>query len=107
MGGAVGRERRARVTAADAWTALQDGRTVLDLDGGLQLRRARIMSPSRTEHAGVTDGRVDRLKAIGLTSEIIAWKLRLFVPPGASGPDILAALMERHALVRISERGTA
>jgi len=80
---------------------------VLDLDGGLQLRRARIMSALRIELAGFTDGMVDRLKAIGLTSEIIAWKLRLFVPTGAGGPDILAALMERHALVRISERGTA
>jgi predicted RNA methylase len=95
------------LSAADAWSALQDGRTVLELDGGLQLRRARIMSALRIELAGFTDGMVDRLKAIGLTSEIIAWKLRLFVPTGASGPDILAALMERHPPVRISERGAA
>jgi hypothetical protein len=97
------------LNAADAWTALQDGRTVLELDGGLQLRRARIMSAARIELAGFTDGMVDRLKAIGLVSEIIAWKLRLFVPApakagGASGPDILAALMERHPLVRICPR---
>jgi hypothetical protein len=32
---------------------------------------------------------VDRLKATGLTSEIISWKLRLFVPAGSSGPGIL------------------
>ena len=95
------------LSAADAWSALQDGRTVLELDGGLQLRRARIMSALRIELAGFTDGMVDRLKAIGLTSEIIAWKLRLFVPTGAGGPDILAALMERHPLVRIADRGTA
>jgi hypothetical protein len=95
------------LSAADAWSALQDGRTVLELDGGLQLRRARVMSAFRTELAGFTDGMVDRLKAIGLTSEIIAWKLRLFVPTGAGGPDILSALMERHPLVRISERGAA
>jgi predicted RNA methylase len=95
------------LSAADAWSALQDGRTVLELDGGLQLRRARIMSALRIELAGFTDGMVDRLKAIGLTSEIIAWKLRLFVPTGAGGPDILATLIERHALVRVSERGAA
>jgi hypothetical protein len=29
----------------------QDGRTVLELDGGLQLRRARIMSALRIELA--------------------------------------------------------
>jgi hypothetical protein len=92
------------LSAADAWSALQDGRTVLELDGGLQLRRARIMSALRIELAGFTDGMVDRLKAIGLTSEIIAWKLRLFVPTGVSGPDILATLIERHPLVRIGPR---
>ena len=32
------------ISAVDAWTALQDGRTVLDLQGGLQLRRAVVMS---------------------------------------------------------------
>jgi predicted RNA methylase len=92
------------LSAADAWSALQDGRTVLDLDGGLQLRRARVMNAFRIELACFTDGMVDRLKAIGLVSEIIAWKLRLFAPTGAGGPDILAALMERYPLVRISPR---
>jgi len=86
---------------------LQDGRTVLELDGGLKLRRAQVMSAFRIELADFTDGMVDRLKTMGLTSEIIAWKLRLFVPTGATGPGILAALMERHPLVRISDRGAA
>jgi len=57
--------------------------------------------------SGFTDGMVDRLKAMGLTSEIIAWKLRLFVPTGATGPAILGALMERYPLVRIADRGAA
>jgi hypothetical protein len=47
---------------------------------------------------------VDRLKALGLMSEIISWKLRLFVPTGAAGPTILARLMERHTLVRIADK---
>jgi hypothetical protein len=42
---------------------------------------------------------------MGLTSEIISWRLRLFVPVAATGPAILAALMERHPLARIVERG--
>jgi hypothetical protein len=29
------------------------------------------------------------------------------VPTGASAPEILAALMERHPLVRIADRGAA
>jgi hypothetical protein len=50
---------------------------------------------------------VDRLKAIGLVSEIISWKLRLFVPTGAAGPTILAQLMERHPLVRVADKAAA
>ena len=36
------------------------------------------------------------LKALGLVSEIIAWRLRLFVPMTGEGPRILARLFERH-----------
>ena len=95
------------IGAGDAWTALQDGRTVLDLQGGLQLRRAMVMSASRIELRGFTDGMVDRLKAMGLVSEIIGWKLRLFVPVGETGPGILAGLMERHPPVRLADRSAA
>ena len=43
---------------------------------------------------------VAALKALGLISEIIAWRLRLFVPDGRRpGPAILAALLERHPLL--------
>lgn len=95
------------ISPADAWTAVLDGRTVLQLDDGLQLRRAKVMGAFRVEISGFTDGMVDRLKAMGLTSEIIAWKLRLFVPTGATGPAILGTLMERHPLVRIADRSAA
>ena len=84
-----------------------DGRTVLDLQEGLQLRRVKVMGEFRVELTGFTDGMVDRLKAIGLISEIISWKLRLFVPTGANGPAILGALMERYPLVRIADRAAA
>jgi hypothetical protein len=40
-------------------------------------------------------------------SEIITWKLRLFVPTGVVGPRIFAALMERHPLVRIADKAAA
>ncbi len=89
----------------DAWNALLDGKTGLELADGLELRRVTVMHEHRVELAGFTDGMVDRLKAMGLTSEIISWRLRLFVPVAATGPTILAALMERHPLARIVERG--
>jgi hypothetical protein len=49
---------------------------------------------------------VERLKAFGLMSEIISWKLRLFVPTGAAAA-ILATLMERYPLVRIAGKAAA
>jgi hypothetical protein len=95
------------ITADDAWAAVQDGRTVLHLADGLELRRVKIMGAFRVELSGFTDGMVDRLKATGLVSEIIAWKLRLFVPVGTTGPAILGTLMERYPLVRIADRPAA
>jgi predicted RNA methylase len=95
------------INPADAWTAVLDGRTILELADGLQLRRSKVMGAFRVELSGFTDGMVDRLKAMGLTSEIIAWKLRLFVPTGVAGPAILGTLLERHPLVRIVDRSAA
>lgn len=95
------------IAPADAWTAVLEGRTTLELQDGLSLRRAKVMGLFRVELFGFTDGMVDRLKAMGLMSEIIAWKLRLFVPTGANRPEILAALMERYPIVRIADRAAA
>jgi hypothetical protein len=95
------------IAPADAWTAVLDGRTILELQDGLSLRRAKVMGLFRMELFGFTDGMVDRLKTMGLISEIIAWKLRLFVPTGAAGPSILAGLTERYPIVRIADRAAA
>jgi hypothetical protein len=92
------------LSSADAFIAVLDGRTILQLQDGLELRRAKVMGEFRVELSGFTDGMVDRLKAIGLMSEIISWKLRLFVPTGAEGPAILGQLMARHPLVRIADK---
>jgi hypothetical protein len=91
----------------DAFAAVLDGRTILHLQDGLEVRRVKVMGHFRIEVSGCTDGMVDRLKAMGLVSEIIAWKLRLFVPVGTDGPAILGGLMERYPLVRIAERPAA
>jgi predicted RNA methylase len=95
------------LSPADAFTAVLDGRTVLQLQDGLELRRVRVTGDFRIELSGFTDGMVNRLKAIGLISEIISWKLRLFVPTGASGPTILAKLMDRYPLIRIADKAAA
>ena len=91
----------------DAFAALTDGRTILDLAEGLQLRRARVMGANRIELTGFTDTMRDRLKAYGLFGEIISWKFRLFVPTDASGAAVLARLLERFPVERIAEREAA
>jgi hypothetical protein len=91
----------------EAWCALLGDDVRLDLVEGMQLQRVTVMSAVRVELTGFTDGMVERLKAIGLISEIIAWRLRLFVPTGSQGPTVLAALPERYPLTRISERAAA
>jgi hypothetical protein len=92
------------IAPADAWNALLEGRTVLQLEDGLELRRVRVMGEFRVELLGFTDGLVDRLKAMGLISELITWKLRLFVPTGPTGPAVLGALMDRFPIVRIADK---
>lgn len=91
----------------DAWTGLVEGRIGLQLADGLILRRSRVMNDHRIELVGFTDAFVPRLKALGLISEIISWKLRLFIPTSEKGPFILAALLDRHTLVGVTDRAAA
>ena len=92
----------------EAWSAVIDRGAVLDLAGGLQVRRSLVMGAHRVELTGFSDGAVGQLKALGLTSEIIAWRLRLFVPTAEDrGPAILTALLQRHPLLGIRARAAA
>lgn len=96
-----------KLTPDAAYAALIEGRTVLDLVEGLQLRRVRVMGANRIELTGFTEAMRERLRTYGLFSEIISWKLRFFVPLGASGPEITAKLLDRFPVERIGEREAA
>jgi hypothetical protein len=91
----------------DAFTALMDGKTILDLAEGLQLRRVRVMASYRIELSGFTDTMRERLSAYGLFHEIISWKLRMFVPTEARGVEILTKLLDRYPIERVSEKEAA
>ncbi|MBO1039955.1 strawberry notch family protein [Brucella pituitosa] len=95
------------LTSDAAYAALIEGRTILDLAEGLQLRRVRVMGANRIELTGFTDAMRDRLRAWGLFSEIISWKLRFFVPVDATGPEIIGKLLDRFPVERIGEREAA
>ena len=51
-----------------------------------------------------TDCMRDRLRAIGLFCEMIAWKVSFFVPTAGEGPAILSRLIERHRIVDVAGR---
>ena len=97
----------AAITPDDAFTALMDGRTILDLAEGLQLRRVRVMGANRIELSGFDDTMRERLTAYGLFHEIISWKLRMFVPIDANGPVVLARVLDRWPVERIGEKEAA
>jgi C-terminal domain on Strawberry notch homologue/P-loop containing NTP hydrolase pore-1 len=105
---ALGVDSSPGLSPLEAWSAVIDRGALLDLAGGLQVRRSLVMSVYRVELTGYSDGAVPQLKALGLTSEIIAWRLRLFIPTaGDRGPAILATLLEHHPLLRASPRAAA
>jgi hypothetical protein len=91
----------------EAWAGLVEGRIGLQLADGLVVRRSRVMNDWRVELIGFTEAMVPRLKALGLISEIISWKLRLFIPTAGQGSAMLASLLERHTLVGVTDRTAA
>ncbi|KAB2764239.1 strawberry notch family protein [Brucella anthropi] len=95
------------LSADHAYAALIEGRTILDLTEGLQLRRVGVMGANRIELSGFTDTMRDRFRAYGLFSEIISWKLRFFLPVDARGPAVLAKLLDTYPVARISDREAA
>ncbi|MBB4955955.1 putative RNA methylase [Agrobacterium vitis] len=97
----------ATLSAEDAHRALLDGRTIIDLAEGLQLRRVRVMGANRIELTGFTEAMRERLRAYGLFTEIISWKLRFFVPVDAGGVTVLGRLLDTYAIERLSEREAA
>jgi predicted RNA methylase len=92
------------MTPDAAFAALIEGRTVLDLADGLQLHRVRVMGAHRIELSGFADTMRDRLRAYGLFSEIISWKLRMFVPTDATGAGVLTKVLDQYPVERIGER---
>jgi len=108
IGCKVSAARMANFPAADAaFAALMEGRSVLELAEGLQLRRVQVMSVYRIELSGFNDTMRDCLRIYGLCGEIISWKPGTFVPTDASGVGLLSRVLDRYPVERIVERGAA
>ena len=67
----------------------------------------RAMNDWRIELSGFNDLGVERLKTMGLISEIVSWKLKLYVPAGAAGADVFVALVDRFPITRVLDRKAA
>ena len=91
----------------EAWSTLLAGDADLHLAEGQMLRRVRAMNEWRIELTGCNDLGIERLKAMGLISEIVSWKLRLYVPTGAVGADVLGKLLDRFPVERVAPRKAA
>jgi hypothetical protein len=87
--------------------ALMGDAAVFDLAEGLQLRRVKVMGANRIELVNFTEAMRERLRAYGLFSEIISWKLRFFVPADAEGVAVLAKLVETYPVERAMDRAAA
>jgi hypothetical protein len=101
---ALGVDADHTLSADDVWAAVMERGAGVALAGGLSLRRARVMDAERFEVMGFADGAVDQLKALGLISEIITWRLRLFIPTTGAGVAILGALLDRHPVLHCTAR---
>ncbi|MGI8397585.1 strawberry notch-like NTP hydrolase domain-containing protein [Agrobacterium deltaense] len=93
------------VSAAEVWQSLIGGSSVVALAGNMTLRRIRVMNDYRVELTGFSDGMRDRLRSLGLFSEMIAWKVRFFIPTSDEGLAILSRLIERYRIVDVAGRG--
>jgi hypothetical protein len=96
------------VSQEDAWNAVLERGVVLELAGGLQIRRSLIMGARRVELTGFGDSAVAQFKALGLISEIISWRLRLFIPTADDrAMAIFGAILDRYSLLRTVARAAA
>ena len=93
-----------KLVAAHAWAMLLSGEAKFELAEGQTIARVRAMNDWRIELSGFNDLGVERLKAFGLISEIVSWKLKLYVPAGAAGADVFARLVDRFPIQRVAIR---
>ena len=82
------------LTAGEVHEAVIGGGTAFALANGWRLARRRAMGALRVEVEGPADTDLPALKRLGCTTEIVAWRTRVFVP----GAAVLARLLDRWPL---------
>lgn len=95
---------RPTVSVADAWGLVLSSGGEIQLADGVSVRRSLVAGVQRVEVQNYPHSALAQLKALGLTTEIIAYKTRLFIPANDSGPALLEAVMKRHPFVDARRR---
>src|SRR3546814_8348772 len=88
-----------RLSGEEALSMLMSGEAVLHLAQDQKLQRIRVMLDWRIELIGFNDLGVERLKPMGLISEIVSWKLRLYVRSEEHTSELQSIL--RHLVCRL------
>jgi len=68
----------------------------------MMLKRVNVMHQPRIELVDFEASALPRLKTMGLFTETIAWKTRLFVPTGDEGAAVLSCLIQQHPLLPVT-----
>ncbi|AQT47979.1 strawberry notch family protein [Bartonella choladocola] len=84
---------------------IQDGNLKLNLADDLEVNRVRFMHEYRIEVLNHLPSMQDRLRAIGLFSEIKDSRRRLFIPNDHCGPKILQELLKAYPVVSTTTKG--
>ena len=69
-------------------------RTAYPLKNGLEIKNVMIMGQNRIEIIGFREAQKDILKSLGCLTEMIQWKLRLFVPANDNAHLIIEQLLQ-------------
>jgi hypothetical protein len=86
---------------------LGQGRPLAALEHDARPKRSLVMRAQCLELTGFSNSTLERLEALGLFLDVIAWKRRLFVATGPDrGPLILAALLARNPRMRVAAAGS-
>jgi hypothetical protein len=90
------------LTPQEIHDAIMDAAAQIDLNGGLTLRRSRVMEINRLELTGFTLAALGHFKSLGCFTEIIAWKTRLFLP--THDISVLEKLVAQHPVTGYRRR---
>ncbi|WP_414462439.1 strawberry notch-like NTP hydrolase domain-containing protein [Hyphomicrobium sp. DY-1] len=82
----------------EIWQRVMDGR-IVKLESKQRLLKVTVMRESRVELQNFDADALPLLKAMGLFTEVISWKTRLFVPINAESQQVLARLLAKYPAV--------